>query len=201
MADAPEANTSKPSVRAGAARYDATAIFLHWATALLVAAIWLLAEAWGFTAPHSAPRAELRSLHVSLGLVLLVVLVARILWRTGPSRRPPPIDTGWQEWAARGVHLALYLALAVQVVTGILTRWGVHDPLSLFGWFTIPAPVEFTRSVTHGIFSVHGTVANLILILVGLHAAAALAHHYLWRDGTLRRMLPRRASREASGAD
>jgi len=173
-----------------AARYDRPAILLHWATALLVVAMWLIAQGWGFL-PHGTPvRHNLQSLHVSLGLLLILVLAARIAWRAVLGRPAPPAEPGLTGLAARAMHLGLYALLLVVVVLGVCYRWADQTPLSLFGLFTLPDPVGFAKSQLHVIAPLHEWVANTILALAFLHAAAALFHRYALRDGVLGRMLP-----------
>jgi cytochrome b561 len=104
MAEQEVSNAARVVAGDGRVRYDRPSMALHWATAILVVTLWLLAQAWGFF-PHASPiPPTLQSLHVSIGLVLILVLAARIGWRIGPARRVPPADTGWLEFAARGVH-------------------------------------------------------------------------------------------------
>ncbi len=170
--------------------YDRVEIALHWTTAAFVAVLWLLGQGWGYLPRGSDGRHALQDLHVSLGLLFTAVLAARILWRLGPGRRPLPATTGLAEVAAKLVHYLLYVLLTGQVVLGWLWRWANHDPLSLFGLFTIPSPAAFTKAQKTLFGNLHGTIANVILILAGLHAAAALFHHFALRDGVLRRMLP-----------
>src|SRR3954454_19316920 len=112
-------------------RYDPPAMTLHWLTALLVLTLWTLAQAWGFLQHGTPLRHELQALHVSLGLVLIVVLALRIGWRAGPSRRLPPggrrapsrrlppAATGAAELAARAMHCLLYALLLAEVALGL----------------------------------------------------------------------------------
>jgi cytochrome b561 len=179
-------------------RYDGVEIALHWGTALLVAALWLIAQAWGFLPRGSAPRHALQSVHVSVGLLFAAVLAARILWRLGPGRRPLPATTGAVELASKAVHFVLYALLLAQTALGVLWRWGTGDPLSLFGLFAIPSPAAFSKADARLFGDLHGTIANVIMVLAGLHAAAALFHHYVLRDDVLWRMLPRRWARRAA---
>lgn len=173
-------------------RYDGVEIALHWATVLFVVGLWLIGQGWGFLPRGSDGRHALQSLHVSLGLVFTAILAVRILWRIGPGRKPLPVASGAVEMASQLMHYTLYGLLLAQTVLGFLWRWGNHDPLSLFGLFTIPSPAAFTKTDAHLFGNLHGTIANVILILAGLHAAAALVHHFVLRDAVLRRMLPPR---------
>ena len=179
------------------ARYDPPAMALHWLTALLVVTLWTLAQAWDFLQRGTPARHELQALHVSLGLVLIVVLAARLAWRAGPSRRLPPAATGVVELAARGTHYLLYALLIAEVVLGVCLRWSSPDPLSFFGLFTIPSPFAFTKEQGRTIHEIHEWVGNGILILAALHAVAALFHHFWLRDDVLLRMLPGRRARRA----
>src|SRR5690242_16487138 len=153
-------------------RYDPPAMTLHWLTALLVLTLWTLAQAWDFLQRGTPARHELQALHVSLGLVLIVVLAARIAWRAGPSRRPPPAATGVVELAAGGMHYLLYALLIAEVVLGVCLRWSSPDPLSFFGLFTIPSPFAFTKEQGQTIHEIHQWVGNGIIILAALHALA-----------------------------
>jgi cytochrome b561 len=190
MVDKPAAEATRIAAGDDRLRYDGVEIALHWATAAFVAVLWLLGQGWGFLPRGSDGRHTLQSLHVSLGLLFTAVLAARILWRIGPGRRPLPAGSGLAEVAAKLVHYTLYALLGAQIVLGWLWRWANHDPLSLFGLFTIPSPIAFTKTQQHLFGDLHGTIANVILILAGMHAAAALFHHFALRDGVLRRMLP-----------
>ena len=171
-------------------RYDPPAMTLHWLTALLVLTLWTLAQAWGFVQRGTPLRHELQALHVSLGLVLIVVLALRIGWRAGPSRRLPPAATGAAELAARAMHYLLYALLLAEVALGLGFRWAGPDPLGFFGLFTIPAPFALTQQQGRTIAELHQWIGNSIVALAALHALAALFHHLWLRDDTLLRMLP-----------
>src|SRR5690349_23785793 len=141
-------------------RYDPPAMTLHWLTALLVLTLWTLAQAWGFLQHGTPLRHELQALHVSLGLVLIVVLALRIGWRAGPSRRPPPAATGAAELAARAMHYLLYALPLAQVALGLGFRWAGPDPLGFFGLFTIPAPFAFTQQQGQTIAELHQWIGD-----------------------------------------
>lgn len=170
-------------------RYDRTTITLHWLTAGLVITLFLLAEGWGFV-PRDIRKAG-QSLHISLGILLAAVLITRLLWRGSAGRRLPPANTGLLlHWAASAAHLVLYALLAAQVTLGFLFRWAQGEPFQFFGLFEMPAAFAPNHDLAQTIGGLHNTVAWTIIVLAGLHAAAALIHHYAVRDGVLRRMLP-----------
>lgn len=170
-----------------AARYDGVSILLHWLTAALVATLWTLGQTIDFF-PKGAPKIDARSVHITLGATLAVVLIARILWRASAGRRLPLANRGWLGAAARVVHYGLYLLVGVTVTLGIFNAWQRGDVL--FNVYTIPQLVPGDLALKRTIESLHGDCADIVLIIAGLHAAAALAHHYLLRDRVLRRMLP-----------
>jgi cytochrome b561 len=170
-------------------RYDRVTIVLHWTTAILVVALYGLAQIWGFLHRGSAPRNELIALHVSLGLLLTAVLALRIVWRLTAGRRLPPAAQGMLELAAAAAHYGLYLLLAVQAVLGWCLSWALEEPLAFFSLFVIPSPVVFTTAQRQAILFLHDWIATIVIVLAGAHALAALFHRFVLRDGVLRRML------------
>jgi cytochrome b561 len=169
--------------------YDGLAIGLHWVTAVLVVALFALAEIWGFVPRGTPLRHGMQSLHVSLGLTLAAVFVLRLVWRSTGARRVAPLVSGVQHIASVAVHYGLYGLLALQIVLGFLFRWA-EAPVGFFGLFGIPSPFSIDRATRHQIGYLHDKVAWIIIILAAAHAATALAHRYILRDQVLQRMLP-----------
>jgi cytochrome b561 len=174
-------------VSADAMRYDRTTIFFHWATALLVIIQWLGAQTIDWF-PVGSLRVDARSAHITLGVLLAALLVARILWRRTQGRRLPSADEGVLKVAAKGTHWGLYALLVAMVLVGMLLAWTRGD--NIFNLFSIPAYGSTNRALPHQVQEIHATIGWLILALAGLHASAALVHRYLWHDGLLGRMLP-----------
>jgi cytochrome b561 len=172
-------------------RYDRLAIALHWLTALLVIALFVSAETWGFLPKGMALRKGLQSLHISMGITLAAVIGARILWRLARRYTLPSDLPRWQETASSLVHLALYLLLATQIALGFLFRWAQAEPFLFFGLFPIPQ-VAIDPDLAHTFGELHNYVAWTIICLAGVHALAALAHYYVLKDKVLRRMMPGR---------
>ncbi len=173
---------------ADAFRYDWLTRKLHWLTFLLVVALYSSAQVIDFF-PRDGGRVEARSVHIVLGLSLLAVVLVRLAWRKTPwgGRQPPRAGLG--DLAARGIQLLLVLLIGINILFGLLNVAVRGD--AIFTWVKLPplgAGFPGVRDVVGGI---HEWGANLIVALAGLHALAALAHHYLLRDGILRRMLPR----------
>ena len=174
---------------ATASRYDATTIALHWITALLVVAQWCVAQMIDW-APRGAPRVPMRSLHLSIGVVLVVLVVGRLAWRATRGRRLPAADPGPLHAVAKATHWGLY-ALLVTILGMGLALWWVRADTWFFLWSPPPAnPAD--SALRRFLQEWHGRLANWVMILAGVHAAAALVHRYVWRDGVLARMVTRR---------
>lgn len=168
-------------------RYDRATLCFHWITALLVVEQWVGAHliddfAKGF------PRVAARSVHITFGLILGVLLVARIFWRGTQGRHLRPANRGFLQVIAKGTHWLLYLLLVAVIGAGISLIW--LGGASFFDLFKIPAYAGASKLLRHNVFQAHMWIANIILIVAGIHAVAALIHHFVWRDGVLRRMMP-----------
>ncbi len=178
--------------RRSAGRYDALTRALHWITAVLVVTLYGLAQLWGFAGKGTPLRHGMQLTHVSLGVLLTLVLVVRIFWRAS-SASTRLANAGWSGLAAKAVHLLLYALLATQAFLGWNFQWSIGQPLSFFGLFPIPSPFDYGTEGWRTFAFLHYWTANAILILAGLHAAVALGHHYVLRDGVLARMFFGRA--------
>ncbi|RWR02149.1 cytochrome B561 [[Pantoea] beijingensis] len=172
--------------------YDPLTITLHWFTAFIVIFLFVSYQVWSFLPRGTPVRHLLQSLHVSAGIVLALLIVGRLIWRLTKGRRLPAASTSRKmHIVAKATHGLLYLLILAQVALGFLLRWAQEEPLSFFDLFTIPDLLQFTLLTRRMLATLHFDNAWIIIILAGGHAVAALAHHYLLRDGTLRRMIPR----------
>lgn len=170
-------------------QHDAGTMTLHWITAFLVVTLFALAEIWDFL-PHGTARSTLELLHVSLGCLLVVTVLARLVWRGGFGRKlPHPGITGMLAQAGHGL---LYLLLITMIVTGPLKRWTRDHGLDFFWLFKIPAPFAMDRAWHAPASLIHFWAAWAIIVVAGLHAMVALFHHHVLKDGVLRRMMPGR---------
>jgi cytochrome b561 len=172
----------------GATGYDRTTITLHWLTALLVVAQWCVAKMIDW-APRGDLRVPMRSLHLTVGVVLVALIAVRIVWRATRGRRLPAADRGPLYLVAKATHWGLYALIVAALLLGLLLWWIRGDT-----WFFVfsPPKLEPTNTALRRFVSDwHPTLATAILWLAGLHAAAALCHRIVWRDGVLGRMLVR----------
>ena len=168
--------------------YDDVAIALHWLTALLVIVQFALAETWDWFSHDT--RETMQTTHVSFGILLTVVIVARLIWRWMPGHQRSSLESGWVKIASKSVHYLLYGLLVAQAALGWVIGWAMGKPIHFFG-IAIPGPFhEFARPVRHEIREIHSYVGWTIVILALGHALAALYHHYFLKDRVLGRMLP-----------
>jgi cytochrome b561 len=176
-------------------RYNALSIGAHWLTLALLIAVYTLIELRGIFPKGSDPREAMKAWHFMLGLTVFglvgVRLVLRLLFRAPPVVPTPPV---WQQWLASAMYLALYVFLMAMPLLGWLTLSAEGKPIPFFG-AQLPALIGPDKVLGHSLEEIHETIGTVGYYLVGLHAAAALFHHYFMRDDTLRRMLPWRSRR------
>ena len=172
-------------------RYGAVVQVLHWATVVLVVAAWLLGT-FGDDLPRGAARDAGLYIHMTAGLTVIAIVVLRMLWRTvdaPPAPEKTPLGP-WLDRAGRLAHLVLYVLLIAVPIVGIAAQFARGRPVPLFGLGEIASPWAADRAFARSVTEVHELLANTLLAVACLHAAAALAHHWLFRDRTLTRMLP-----------
>jgi cytochrome b561 len=116
------------------------------------------------------------------------VLVIRLAWRITRGGMLPPLDRGLLLAIARATHWLLYALMLLTVGLGLANVWVRGD--AIFNLIRVPQLVPGDRALVHQVEGWHALAANAVLILAGLHSAAALFHHFILRDATLRRMLP-----------
>lgn len=170
--------------------YDNVSIWLHWATALLVVTQFALAQTWDW---FPKPVTELmEDTHMSFGVLLTAVILARIAWRLMPGHEVAAITGGWIRRASKSVHYLLYVLLAAEAVLGFAFRWGAGRPMEFFGLGIPPLIGEMARPDWRFLRELHEWNGWAIIIIAGIHALGALYHHYVVKDRVLVRMLPRR---------
>lgn len=169
---------------------------LHW----LMAGLVIAQIAAGLLMVYEGPEgslvvrfAEALSLydgHKLLGLVLLALVLFRLGYRIWVGTPPDePSLEPWQREASHLVHAWIYLLLIVIPLLG----WAgvsLYPAVVLFGSFSIPAILEPNREASAAVLAAHRYGAFALMGLIGAHVGAALYHHFVRRDGVLRRMLP-----------
>ena len=174
-----------PASSAAPRAYSRLSIGLHWLMLALLVAVYaaiLLREGY----PRGSEiREALKAWHFSLGLTVFGLVWVRVIARRFGGRRRR--GRSLADRGAAMLHLALYAFMIAMPLLGWLTLSAEGDPVRLFGLTLAPlmAPNE---GLAHRAEAIHETLGTVGYWLAGLHAAAALAHHYIMRDGTLRRM-------------
>ncbi len=176
-------------------RYGQAPRFLHWLTVILVIVAWTLGT-FGDDLPKGAARDTGLLVHISAGLLILMALVMRLGWRVAEPP-PPPEPNEFGRWlgafadpAARLAQYTLYALLIAVPIAGIVAQFARGNALPLFGFGEIASPWIRDRAFAHNVTEIHDILANALVIVASFHAAAALVHHFVFRDNTLIRMLP-----------
>jgi superoxide oxidase len=173
-------------------RYGAPMIGLHWLTLLLVIAVYACINVADVYPKGSDLRALWKSWHYLAGLAVLALVAIRLIVRlgSGPDPHVEPQMPRWQRRLADAAHVALYVFMLVMPLLGWLALSASGKPVLIAG-FHLPMLMGENKPLAHSLEEIHETLGTLGYFLIGLHAAAALLHHYVVRDNALRRMLPR----------
>jgi len=172
-------------------RYSVPAQVLHWLTAIAVVTGVTLGIAM-LNVPSGPTQNKLFDLHRSFGALILALTGVRLLWRLYSP--PPPMITGmpvWQERAAHVVHIALYVLLFAVPLVGWTGTSAFGAAIPVFGLFELPVIVEKNEALAKVLLPLHVALAFTLCALVIGHIGAALFHHVIRKDDTLRRMLPK----------
>jgi cytochrome b561 len=180
---------------------DAASIALHWATVILVAALFAVALSLGQAEGGESAR-TLLTLHRSLGVGVWLITLLRLGWRLTRARVPPLPESvpPIQRLAARLNEAALYALLLIQPLTGLVQSLFRGKAFDLFFW-GLPPLVARDKAIVHTFHAIHEWGAWTLAAVIGVHASAALLHGLVLRDGVFQTMLPGRArSRRARPA-
>lgn len=167
--------------------YSRAMIWLHWGIALLIAAALTTIEFREFYEKGTPIREGLKSVHFMIGMSVLALVIVRILVRatqTAPAITPQP--PAWQTGLAHLMHAALYGFMLALPILGWLTLSAGGKPIP----FGLPALVMENKDAAGWYKNIHQQLGGILYYVIGLHAAAALFHHYLVKDNTLKRMVP-----------
>lgn len=171
-------------------RYDAPTLILHWLVALLIVAAFVVVHVAG-ELPRGPERIAVMDLHKSLGVTIFALVLVRMVWRLSHSAPALPAGTPpWMELAAKLGHLALYGLMIAVPLSGVLMTEAKGREIAVWGLFTLPVVIAPDKTLGHDLEELHEVVGNLLIILAGLHAAVALFHQFVLKDGLLARMRP-----------
>ena len=172
------------------AHYGTMAIALHWLTALLVVAGFTLGLSM-IGLPLSRQKLQWYAWHKWIGITIWLLTCARLAWRWRHSAPPMAPMPPWQQRAAVVTHALLYGLLVVIPLSGWLYSSATGVQVVYLGLLPLPDAVPKDKTLAALLRSVHVTLNFTLLVLVCIHAVAALKHHFVDRDAVLTRMLPR----------
>jgi cytochrome b561 len=182
---------AKTEVVTPAGRYTSTAIGLHWLIAALIGVA--LVMGWVMTDMAITPlKLKLYNWHKWVGVTVLWLAAVRILWRV--THRAPAMVAmpAWQRIAAHALHGVLYLLMLAQPLSGWIFSNASGYPIVYLRLLPLPNLVEKNKQLADQWHEIHETLGWLLVAVLVVHLLAALKHHLIDKDDTLRRMLPRR---------
>lgn len=163
---------------------------LHWLVAVTVfllfgSGLWMVDlgyyDAWYQRAPHY---------HKSVGLLLCATMIFRVFWRYyNPPPRKLPSHSSIEQRIGRYVHTLLYCGLFCLFLSGYLISTADNKGIDIFTWLTVPSLGSFVENQEDISGEIHEWLAFILIGVASLHALAALKHHIIDRDNTLKRML------------
>lgn len=172
-------------------RFDTVTILFHWGMALVIIALWGAGHVIAAML-DGPPRSELIGLHKVLGVLILLLAVARLGWRF--THRPPrslPGTRPVERLVSSLVHAGLYALMLAIPLGGILMSQSGGHAVTVLG-FELPALIGKDPAL-HELFEfTHQSFGWILALVLLLHVGAALKHHFVQKDATLQRMLPGR---------
>ena len=169
--------------------YGTTAKVLHW----LVVALLIVQYPLGKLMPHlhhGMTPGDAMTFHISFGITILAVMVLRFIWRITNPVAPARSLPAWQQLLSEAVHWLLYALMLATTMTGWIFASERGWSISLFFTARLPTlPIEGSL-LARSIGNWHGTMEWALLLVIGAHVTAAMAHTFIFRDRIMQRMLP-----------
>jgi cytochrome b561 len=173
-------------------RYGAVAQVFHWLTAVLVVAAYFMGPGGSEQRVYSSAVDFTRQTHETLGVAVFALVLVRLWWRSIDTAPEGPPMKPWMRYSAKLVHVALYVLLIATPLCAIVGAWLEGHPLTLWGLGNIDPMLPSLHDVGLSAAVRHVTLGDVILWIAGLHAIAALFHHFFLRDSVLLSMVPGR---------
>ena len=171
-------------------RYTNVAVLFHWLIALMIIASFTMGLVMTEMAP-SPTKLKYFSYHKWAGVTILGLAALRLLWRLG--HKPPAYPASmpaWQTTSANALHGALYVLMFAVPLSGYFYTLAAGYPVVWFGLIELPVLIAKNDALKPVLKEVHFWLNMLLAGCVGIHVAAALKHHFIDRDGVLKRMMP-----------
>ena len=169
-------------------RYGLVSISLHWlvaaaVTGLFVLGLWMVGLGYYHPWYQRAP-----DIHRSVGVLLLALMLAHLAWRYW-NPRPATLGSVTERMASAWMHRLMYVLMYLLVLSGYLISTADGRGINVFGLCSVPASISGLQNQADIAGEVHQWLAFTLIALTGLHVLAALKHHFVDRDQTLKRML------------
>jgi cytochrome b561 len=168
--------------------YSLISKLFHWIMSLLI--IGLLCVGLYMTdLPNSLEKLQLYGYHKATGIFVLFLVTLRVLWRffnISPTLAPMP---NWQRISVHSLHAALYVFMFAMPLTGWMMSSASGIPVSFFGLFVLPDLISPNKQLMEILAETHEILAFILIGMISLHLLAALKHHFINKDNTLRKMI------------
>lgn len=170
-------------------RYGIISILLHWIIAVLM--ITLVIEGLYMTRiPISEQKLKLYGWHKEYGMLLLMLVMLRIVWRIGNIVPLLPASIPrWQKFAAHAVHWLFYIFMFALPITGWLLTSAAGLPVSFFDLFIFPDLISPNENMRILFTEIHQWLSYGFIVTFFMHVGAALKHHFINKDDILRRII------------
>jgi len=176
-------------------RYTNVAILLHWLVALLIVSTFALGVTMVDIPGLTPTKLKYFSWHKWMGVTVLGLACARLLWRLAHAAPAyPPLVRPWEKAAAHAVHGALYVLMFAVPVSGYFYSLAAGVPVVYLGIVPLPVLMEASQQWKPVLKQWHYTLNMILLAIVVMHVAAALKHLFIHQDGVFNRMLPGRST-------
>lgn len=173
------------------ARYDSVARVLHWVMAVAILALWVIGHMID-ALPKGPVRSEVIGLHKGIGVILLVMAVARLAWRVARPQPALPVSMpAMERLIASAGHVGLYLLMVLIPLDGILLSQSAGREVSVFG-LVLPVLVGKDDALKDVLKGGHVALGWILAVVLAGHVAAALRHRFILKDDIMARMLPGR---------
>ena len=166
-------------------------ILLHWGMAITIVCLFCLGLWMTSLGYYDSWYNQAPSIHKSIGILLAGVWILRVFWKlTNTKPQPLSTHTNAERKLAQLTHFILYVLMACIMVSGYLISTADDRAIEVFGWFEIPAILSSIENQEDIAGEIHFYLALTLISLASIHALAAIKHHVINKDNTLRRMMP-----------
>lgn len=163
---------------------------LHWIIFLLILAQIVLGKV-AHEMDLSPQKLDMMVWHKSLGITVLALILLRLAWRwINPTPALPSNSTAFERVASKAVHSLLYIVALAIPISGWVVNSAANIPFKVFRVIPLPDITRPSEQLQELAEEVHEVLVGVLLVLLAIHIAAALRHHFGKKNNVLKRMLP-----------